>query len=119
MPCACDPEPGRTFSLLPCPGEELTVEEQRFTRLLREVKAGVVKRSFVQDGEARPLLARVRGLAELVERDRLAEADTVLEQALDRVLEFPRPARSGPRWPFVAVALLLLVLAGLGWFLIQ
>jgi hypothetical protein len=58
-------------------------------------------------------------MGRLVEGNRLQEADEVLAETLDRVLEFPRRRRSSAPW----ARFLLFVLLGFGlvvaWFLVN
>jgi hypothetical protein len=119
-PCRCAaPAAGEGSShklrlLPPVAGTALEpVDAERFTRLLREVKAGVVARSFVTDDDAEPLLRRMRRLGRWIERGDLAHADAAATAELAAILQFPRRRRS-PVW---AVVLLVAALAVLAWCL--
>ena len=91
--CLQQPTGAAELRLLPCPGEAMIDEEERFTRVLREVKSDVVKRRFVADRQGEGLLGRARRLGRLVEAQDWAKADAVAGKCLDDVLEFPRRER--------------------------
>lgn len=92
--CACareEEEARATFTLLPAlEEEEIFEEEERFTRLLREVKRGVVRRDFVAEDESRALAKRAHELAALVGEHELERADGVATSLVSEVLEFPQ-----------------------------
>lgn len=94
QPCRCAGESGdaacsASFTLLPTLDGEFE-EEERFTRLLREVKRGVLRRDFVAEDESRDLARRARELQRLVEDKDLQDADGVATGLVSSVLEFPR-----------------------------
>ena len=72
--------------------------EERFTRVLREVKARSVQRTFLDpEDEGGPLLRRMRRLGRLIEDGELMRADVAAERCMDDLLEFPTRPRATTR----------------------
>ncbi|MCA8970368.1 MAG: hypothetical protein KDC95_11305 [Planctomycetes bacterium] len=99
MPCECAARRRATFVLLPALQSETEWEgdgdgdDERFTRLLREVKSGVLERSFVDEDAARELSREARRMHVEVTKGRLARADRLATGLVDRVVDLPqRPA---------------------------
>lgn len=97
MPCECAARRRATFVLLPALQSETPWEgdgdDERFTRLLREVKSGVLERSFVDEDAARDLSREARRMHVEVTKGRLARADRLATGLVDRVVDLPpRPA---------------------------
>lgn len=94
LPCLCTTGAGATFTLLPAlEAEEVLEEEERFTRLLREVKRDVLRREFVDADDADALTRQARRLDALVDGGHIDAADGVAEGMVASVLEFPRRPR--------------------------
>lgn len=93
-PCACTESAAATFTLLPAL-DEVFEEEERFTRLLREVKRDVVRRDFAEQAEAASSLEKkARKFDAAVGDGRMGDADRLAEDMVGSVLEFPRPPRA-------------------------
>ncbi len=123
LPCDCAAKRRSTFVLLPalddedCEGRASLADfdsdvddEERFTRLLREVKASVLKRDFVELEGARTLSRTARRLEVEVRRGDLRRADSVATNLVSTVLDLPeRPASH--RAVVVATVICAVVLA--------
>ena len=92
-------------------GGEGAEGEERFTRVLREVKARSVQRTFLEpEDEGGPLLRRMRRLGRLIEDGELVQADREAEHCMEDVLEFPLRPQAGLKYAMLWVALVALLI---------